>query len=302
MAMDVGDSTRLAECWWSIWPGFAVPSSAGNGAVDGMALPGYSSCEVLFIEALMNLISKSLVIAILIMSSGSGAVAQCMDVNQEAEAVVGELARERFADAAGRLEEDYIVKLPAPICLSGDEEIDNVEGAASVHLVPNDDSVASRLQSLLGRSVLVRGLPFGAITAHHHAPIVMSVVDAEERRMIKPEPGSALRAEILDAARPVFQRETQGPIEFVVRRLNVIGEWAYGEMEVQRPGGETIDWNRTRYAEAFNAGMFDPAASDFLLRKSGSTWSVIEYALGATDVVWVSWRLDHRLPLALFQW
>jgi hypothetical protein len=48
--------------------------------------------------------------------------------------------------------------------------------------------------------------------------------------------------------------------------------------------------------------MFDPAASDFLLRKSGSTWSVIEYALGATDVVWVSWRLDHRLPLALFQW
>lgn len=250
----------------------------------------------------MNPILRFLVIVILIMSSGSGAVAQCIDVNQEAEAVVGELTRGRFADAAGRLEEDYILKLPAPICLRGDEETDNVERAASVHLVPNDDSVASKLQSRLGRSVLVRGNPFGAITVHHHAPIVMRVVDAEEIQMIKPQPGSALRAEILDAARPVFQSDTQGPVEFVVRRFTVIGEWAYGEVYVQRPGGEAIDWNQTRYADDFKAGMFDPAASDFLLRKSGRTWSVIEYALGPTDVVWVSWRLDHRLPLALFQW
>lgn len=250
----------------------------------------------------MNTTSRFFVTAILLISSGSGADAQCMDVNHEPEAAVGELASERFTDAAGRLEEAYILKPLIPMCLRGEEDLDNVDGAASVHLVPNDESIAAKFQELLGQSVIVRGKPFGAITVHHHAPIVMKVVETEAERMIKPAPGSGLRAEVLDAVRPVFERETGGPVEFVVRHLNVLGEWAYGEVHAQRPGGGTIDWKRTRYAEDFEAGMFDPAASDFLLRKSGPKWSVVEYSLGPTDVVWVSWRLDHHLPLALFQW
>lgn len=250
----------------------------------------------------MNRTSRFLAIAILLLGAGSGAAAQCMDANQETEAAAGELARKRFSDAAGRPEEEYILTLPVPICIRGEDDLDNVDGANSVHLVPDGGSVASKLRELLGQSVIVRGKPFGAITVHHHAPIVMSVTEAEAGRMTKPEPGSGLRAEVLDAARPVFERETEGPVEFVVRRLNVIGEWAYGEVQAQRPGGGTIDWNRTRYAEDFEAGMFDPAASGFLLHKSGADWSVVEYSLGPTDVVWVSWRLDHHLPLALFQW
>jgi hypothetical protein len=63
-----------------------------------------------------------------------------------------------------------------------------------------------------------------------------------------------------------------------------------------------IDWRKTRYAEDFEAGMVDPAASDFLLRRTASGWTVLEFAVGATDVVWDTWRRDHGLPLALFQW
>ena len=246
--------------------------------------------------------SRIFVTAIVLMISGSAAVAQCMDASQKAEAAVGELAREPFRDAAGRMEEEYILKAPIPMCLRGEDDLDNVDGAYAIHLIPKDQSMAAEFQTLLGRSVVVRGNPFGAITVHHHAPIVMSVTEVAAERMIKPERGSELRADILDAVRPVFERETGGPVEFVVRRLNVLGEWAYGEVQAQRPGGEAIDWTRTRHAEDFEAGMFDPAASDFLLRKSGSDWAVVEYALGPTDVVWISWRLDHRLPLAIFQW
>jgi hypothetical protein len=245
---------------------------------------------------------RILVTAIGLMIWGSAAVAQCMDASQKAEAAVGELARGPFRDAAGRLEEEYILKALIPMCLRGEDDLDNVDGAYSIHLIPKDDSIAAEFQNLRGRSVIVRGNPFGAITAHHHAPIVMSVTEVAAERMIKPQPGSGLRAEILDAVRPLFERETGGPVEFVVTRLNVLGEWAYGEVQAQRPGGRTIDWTRTRHAEDFEAGMFDPAASDFLLRKSGPDWAVVEYALGPTDVVWVSWRLDHRLPLAIFQW
>jgi hypothetical protein len=117
----------------------------------------------------------------------------------------------------------------------------------------------------------------------------------------QPQPGTPLRSEILDAARPVFETETNGPVEFVVRRLNVLGEWAFGDVTLQRPGGHSIDWNATKYAADFAEGAFDPGGSFFLLRRSASGWDVIEFSTGPTDVVWDGWRTDHKLPTALFQ-
>ena len=250
----------------------------------------------------MNRLARLVIFGALVCSGGSYAVAQCMDPNQASEAAVGHLVQRQFRDAAGRPEDAYILTLPSPICLSSEEETDNVEGATTLHLVAENETLDAKLRSLVGQVVMVRGKPFGAITVHHHAPIVFGVVEAETQRMTKPEPGSALRAEVLDAVRPVFEGETGGLVEFVVRRLNVIGDWVYGEVQWKRPGGRAIDWRKTPYAEDFAAGMFDPAASNFLLRRSGATWAVTEYSLGPTDVVWVSWRLDHQLPLALFQW
>ena len=128
--------------------------------------------------------------------------------------------------------------------------------------------------------------------------LIMSGANAQQ--IIQPPRGSALRIELLDAARPVFARDTGGPIEFVVRRLNVLGNWAFGEVRLQRPGGVPIDWAKTRYAEDLAAGMFDPASSFFLARRTAAGWIVLEFATGPTDVAWDSWRLDYHLPTALF--
>ena len=88
------------------------------------------------------------------------------------------------------------------------------------------------------------------------------------QQLTQPSKGSALRATLLDAVRPAFERDTNGAIEFVVRRLNVIGDWAFGDVRLQRPGGGRIDWRKTKYADDTAAGMFDPGGSFFLLRRT----------------------------------
>ena len=124
---------------------------------------------------------------------------------------------------------------------------------------------------------------------------------AAAQSVTQPPQGSRLRKELLDAARPVFERETEGPVEFVVHRLNVMDGWAFGDVSLQRPGGGRINWSKTKFAEAEKYGAFDPGGSFFLLKHSGSNWTVVEFATGPTDVAWDSWRQDRQLPGQLFE-
>jgi len=116
----------------------------------------------------------------------------------------------------------------------------------------------------------------------------------------QPQPGSPLRAELLDVARPAFVAETGGPIEFVVRRLAVSGEWAFGDVALQRPGGQPIDWTRTKFAHALQQAMFNTENSFFLLRNRNGGWSIAEIVVGPTDVTWDWWRQQYGIPEALF--
>ncbi len=117
----------------------------------------------------------------------------------------------------------------------------------------------------------------------------------------QPEKGSELRKTLLDAARPVFEAESRGPVEFVVHRLNVMDGWAFGDVLLQRPGGKPVDWSKTKYGEDEKNGAFDAGGSFFLLRQSGSKWTVVEFASGPTDIAWDSWRQEHGLPEQLFK-
>lgn len=69
--------------------------------------------------------------------------------------------------------------------------------------------------------------------------------------LLLPAPESSLRIEILNAARPTFIAETGGPIEFVVHRLAVLGDWAFGDVTLERPQGAAIDWSKTKYADQY---------------------------------------------------
>jgi hypothetical protein len=131
--------------------------------------------------------------------------------------------------------------------------------------------------------------------------LIFGFACAAAQSVTQPPHGSGLRKELLDAARPTFEKETAGPIEFVVHRLNVLGGWAFGDVLLQRPGGRKIDWSKTKYAEDERNGAFDPGGAFFLLKQSGSNWTVVEFATGPTDVAWDFWREEHHLPSQLFE-
>src|SRR3989304_7860245 len=128
----------------------------------------------------MTLRTVLIMIAMAAFASQSAA-AECMRANEGEEIAEGTLSLGNFEDAAGRPEQAFILTLPVPACLSGsDPELDVVESTTTIHIFSSDDAVAKSLKQFVGKSVRVRGTPFGAHTAHHHAPIVMDVSEIDQ--------------------------------------------------------------------------------------------------------------------------
>jgi Domain of unknown function (DUF4431) len=55
--------------------------------------------------------------------------------------------------------------------------MDKVSSADTIHIYSSDEAIAQSLKQLVGKKIKVKGSPFGAITAHHHAPIVMEITE-----------------------------------------------------------------------------------------------------------------------------
>jgi Domain of unknown function (DUF4431) len=121
------------------------------------------------------------VLAVLLaLSSSSPAWSACMSAERPA-AAEGRLVSGRFTDAAGRPESAFILQLSSPVCLEGSDEFDKVANARAIHVFSATDTIGRRLRTFVGKDVRVRGTPFGAHTAHHHAPIVMDVSEIGPR-------------------------------------------------------------------------------------------------------------------------
>ena len=119
--------------------------------------------------------------ASLLSLSPAAAAAPCMSDQSAAEIVTGKLSIKRAKDAAGRPERPYIVTLAAPVCLSAQDPQDNVAATSTVHVYTMQAGMAAQMARLVGRTVVVRGKPFPAHTAHHHAPIVMEIGSIEAK-------------------------------------------------------------------------------------------------------------------------
>ena len=102
----------------------------------------------------------------------------------------------------------------------------------------------------------------------------------------EPPRGSALRADLMDAARPLAEQVLGAPVEFVVQDLRVEGDVAFASLVAQRPGGGAIDLRAT---PGYRRGEIDPEFMDgstlqVLYQRSGRQWVAVEHAIGATDV------------------
>jgi hypothetical protein len=116
-----------------------------------------------------------ILVALAALIGSPAAAAECMQANQDGEIAEGNLSQGTFEDAAGRPEQAFILTLPVPTCLTGSDEMDNVEEAETIHIYSFDEAALEGIKRLVGQDVHVRGTPFSAHTAHHHAPIVMEI-------------------------------------------------------------------------------------------------------------------------------
>lgn len=115
----------------------------------------------------------------------------------------------------------------------------------------------------------------------------------------EPPRGSPVRAAIMDSVRIPVERELGPPVLLTVTALNVEGTWAFASVKAIRPDGK-LDWSRTRHARAMASGAMSDSILA-LLRANGDQWSVVEFALGPTDVPWISWSAKYRIPQKFFQ-
>jgi hypothetical protein len=128
----------------------------------------------------------------------------------------------------------------------------------------------------------------------------MSSPSQAQEKPHSPATGSAERTAILDAARQPAVNELGKPVQFVVKQIDVLDGWAFLHARMQSPGGQTIDYAGTRYAEA-DAHGHKSSSYAALLKRQGDAWNVVAYSVGPTDVAWIGWAQEYGAPAVLFE-
>ncbi|WP_417667888.1 hypothetical protein [Roseibium sp.] len=118
-------------------------------------------------------------------------------------------------------------------------------------------------------------------------------------RSYTPQRGSAERKALMDAARVPIGNELGQRVIFVVSVLRTDGNWAYLQGTPVQPNGKPLNWLRTPFAADWRADVMSDVVM-VLMRKSGSSWQVMDYVIGPTDVHWYGWLDVYGLPEAFF--
>jgi len=107
------------------------------------------------------------------------------------------------------------------------------------------------------------------------------------------------RKAILDVVRGSIERRLGIKVIFVVERMTLFDDWAFAALHPRNQAGNRIDYRRTLIAKDFDPEL-DSDFVEALLRRNGSSWSIVELAFLPTDVVWLEWEKKYKLPRALF--
>jgi hypothetical protein len=129
--------------------------------------------------------------------------------------------------------------------------------------------------------------------------LLMSTAFVFSQAVIHPGKGSSERAAILDGLRPTVETKLKQKIVFLINEINQQGNWVFVDGRLRTPDGEVPNWKNTPYAEAAKYGAQSDGLSA-LMRRSGSRWSIITYAIGCTDVCYVDWWRRFKAPKAIF--
>ncbi len=125
-----------------------------------------------------------------------------------------------------------------------------------------------------------------------------AAVSPAAAQVTTPPRGSAERAAIMDTARDPVKRRIGKPVIFVVKKLRVLGDWAFLEAEPRNSDGSRVDYKGTPFEEDERAGAFGGLVHA-LLRKVDGRWHVATLVIGASDVPYVDWWRRFGAPRAV---
>ena len=94
--------------------------------------------------------------------------------------------------------------------------------------------------------------------------------------------GTAQRSAILNALRPAIENKLGPNVEFVVNRITVSNGWALVIADPQRRCGGRID--PTRFFQTDDLEFMDGITVNGVLRNTGRGWTLVDHAIGPTDV------------------
>ncbi|MGQ0532884.1 MAG: hypothetical protein ACT4OF_09385 [Caulobacteraceae bacterium] len=117
-----------------------------------------------------------------------------------------------------------------------------------------------------------------------------------------PEPPATPSADattqaLVTALTPVVSQEIGQPVSLQATNVNVRDEWAFITAQPRKPDGSAIDWSTTALAQRAADGVLDGDGTTYaLLKNENGTWTVLEHAIGPTDVAWIEWASEHGVP------
>lgn len=121
------------------------------------------------------------------------------------------------------------------------------------------------------------------------------------QKVIKPDLKNPLRKQVLDALRPSIEKDLKQKVIFKVDTIRIYDGWAFLHVHPIQPNSKPIDFKKTKYREALEAGMFDGDSTYALLRLSNKKWVVKDFVIGPTDVYWSNWmEAPFKAPKAVF--
>jgi hypothetical protein len=143
----------------------------------------------------------------------------------------------------------------------------------------------------------MRALLIAAVSAFAAACTPPAATTTETPEAPAAPSADATTEALLTVLTPVVAQEIGKPVSLQTTHVNVRDEWAFVVAQPRNPDGSAVDWSTTTLAERHELGVLDGDGATYaLLKQVNGAWTVLEHAIGPTDVAYIEWAASHGAP------
>lgn len=104
---------------------------------------------------------------------------------------------------------------------------------------------------------------------------------------------------VLDVLIPAVEAELKIPVSLDEVYLNAEDGYAFVSANALNPDGSELDFSKTSHKSDFEAGVYSNSVFG-LLQKENGQWKIITTSIGATDVPFMCWWKEFKVPQTVF--